>query len=316
MKNLFGQDTTALITGGSSGIGLALGRLLASRGANVWLLARDEKKLQNARDQVISCRRSPKQEILTLSLDLSCDDEVQARLDAFMHRHGVPDLLINCAGVAHPGEFLDMDPGIFRWMMEVNYFGTVNACRAVAPKMARRGEGRIVNVSSVAGFMGVYGYSAYGASKYAVRGFSDVLRAEMKSHGVQVSIVFPPDTDTPQLAYESQYKPAITRALAGEAQTLSADVVAEHILHGVERGQYVIIPGPEGPWLWRATNLLGSLFYPVMDWMINRARRRLGLPQHVPAQQDQTYPHQISEQQVHQLHPDRCQQQHVDHSKN
>ena len=101
-------------------------------------------------------------------------------------KSGPPDLLVNSAGVAHPGYFQELDLNIFHWMMEVNYFGTVYMTKEVIPSMLKRGSGYIVNISSMAGFVGTFGYTAYGGSKFAVRGFSDVLRAEMKIHGIGV----------------------------------------------------------------------------------------------------------------------------------
>jgi 3-dehydrosphinganine reductase len=188
-------------------------------------------------------------------------------------RSGTLDLLVNSAGIAYPGYFETLDPKVFRDTIEINYLGTVYATKAVIPGMMRRGSGHIVNISSMAGLIGVYGYTAYGGSKYAVRGFSDVLRAEMKPYGVRVSIAFPPDTDTPQLAFENQIKPPETRAIAGSASIMQPEVVAEAILKGVRRNQYMIIPNLEGKLIYHAGNLLGNLIYPVMDLLVAQARQ-------------------------------------------
>ncbi len=260
----------ALVTGGSRGIGLAVSKELASRGASVWIAARDDDRLALARRQIEEVRRSDQQAVGTLTLDVADAAQVTLVLGAFSTETGVPDLLFNCAGVAHPGRFEELDLEIFRWMMEVNYFGTVHVTKAIAPGMIARGSGHIVTVSSIAGFLGVYGYSAYGASKFAVAGLSDVLRAEMKPLGVDVSVVFPPDTDTEQLVYESQFKPAVTKAL-GTAKALSPEKVARSIVNGVMRRRYIITPGHVGSFFFRGQNLLGGLVYPLMDFRISRA---------------------------------------------
>jgi 3-dehydrosphinganine reductase len=187
---------------------------------------------------------------------------------------GMPDLVINSAGVAHPGYVQDIDLKIFHWMMDVNYFGTVNVIKALLPGMIERGSGYIVNISSMAGLIGLFGYSAYGASKYAVRGFSDVLRSELKPHGIGVSVVFPPDTDTPQLAYEKQFKPAETRALTGTSRMTSAEIVAQSVLHGIEKGKYLILPGMENKLIYRLSNLFSDAVYPLLDWLIAQAQRK------------------------------------------
>ena len=252
----------ALVTGGSRGIGLAVSKELAARGASVWIAARDDDRLALARRQIEGARRSDRQGVGTLTLDVADAAQVTSVLGAFTTETGVPDLLFNCAGVAHPGRFEELDLEIFRWMMEVNYFGTVHVTKAVVPGMIARGSGHIVNISSIAGFLGVYGYSAYGASKFAVAGLSDVLRAEMKPLGIDVSVVFPPDTDTEQLAYESQFKPAVTKALSGTTKALPPEKVARSIVNGVMRRRFIIHPSYEGVFYFRGQNLLGGLVYP------------------------------------------------------
>lgn len=275
------QGKTALITGGSSGIGLAVGRSLAEKGANVWLLARGVDGLNSALE---SMKYDESQFCGTISADVSDWDQVSTAVAQIESEIGVPDLVVNSAGVAHPGYFQDLGIEIFHWMMDVNYFGTVYICKAVVPGMVARGSGHIVNISSGAGFIGRYGYSAYGATKYAVRGFTDVLRSELKPLGIEVSIAFPPDTDTPQLDYERGFQPPETRALAGIASlisprwenmstTLSPEEVADSIMHQVERGRYMILPGFEMKLLYWLDRLLGSGIYPILDWLIVRAQR-------------------------------------------
>ncbi len=136
------------------------------------------------------------------------------------------------------------------------------------------GSGRIVNISSTAGFLGVFGYTAYGASKFAVRGYTDALRAELKGRGVEVSIAYPPDTQTPQLEYENQFKPLETKALVGDRDPLSPQTVAQSIVAGVERNRYVIIPNLEGRLFFWLSGALGTALYPVMDYLTGRARRQ------------------------------------------
>ena len=273
MKNF--ENKLALITGGSSGIGLALAKMLSSRGAHVYLLARRPDVLQAALSEVESAARSASQHFGTLAVDVANLEQVNAELAAFMEGTGVPDLLINSAGVTQPGHFEEQDPALYRWIMEINILGMMYVTRALLPGMLERRSGMIVNLSSLAGFLGAYGYCAYGASKFAVRGFSDVLRAEMKPRGIQVSVVFPPDTQTPQLEGEAAYKPAVTQALSDNAGVLSAETVAETILKGISRRRYIIIPGFESKLFYFINSLPGNLVYPIMDFMIAQALRKL-----------------------------------------
>jgi len=268
------KNKSVLITGGSSGIGFALAKELVSEGSHVWILARDQERLDSALANLKSLKIDDSQKLGTIKLDVTDPTEVSLLLKAWTMQNGAPDLLINSAGVAHPGYFQELDLDIFHWMMDVNYFGTVNIIKAVIPDMISRGSGYIVNLSSQAGFIGVFGYTAYGASKYAVRGFSDALRAEMKPLGINLSIVFPPDTDTPQLAYEEQFKPFETEVIAGSSKALSAEKVAHIILSGVRRNKYMIIPGIEGKLFYRLTSILKNLTYTIMDMMVKSAQKK------------------------------------------
>lgn len=270
LKNF--QHKIALVTGGSSGIGLAVAKLLAARGAHVWLLARREELLAEALEAVQASCPDDSQHCGYVPTDVSDYDQVEQAIAEITQTVGTPDLVINSAGITYPGYVEEIDLETFRRLMEVNYFGTVHTIKAVLPDMMVRRSGHIVNLSSAAGFLGVFGYSAYGGSKYAVRGFSDVLRAEMKPHGIGVSVVFPPDTDTPQLHYETPLKPPETKALSGNVDIVEAETVAESILKGIERGRYLILPGLETKLLYGLTGLLGSLVYTIMDILIARAR--------------------------------------------
>ncbi len=262
------QQKIVLITGGSSGIGLALAQNLSQMGARLWLLARRDSELSNA----IKLLNNPADH-RKIAADVSDWTQVQSAIKKIEAESGLPDLIINSAGVTHPGYVQDIPIEIFHELIEINYLGTVHVIKAVMQGMIARRSGYIVNICSTAGFVGVYGYTAYGASKYAVRGFSDVLRSELKPLGIGVSIAFPPDTDTPQLAYENKFKPFETKALTGTANVLSPQVVARQILRDVQRGRYVILPGLENKLIYRLVSLFGDGVYPILDAMITNVRR-------------------------------------------
>lgn len=264
-----------LITGGSSGIGLSIAKKVAAQGGNVAILARNAQMLESARGQIEDSRVFTDQKIHSIVADVTQFNELTVTLEAFIAEIGLPDMVVNSAGVAHPGKFTTLPIDIFHWMMDVNYFGTVNVLKILVPPMQKRRSGTIVNISSVAGFIGVYGYSAYGASKYAIAGFSDALRSELKPYNVQVSLVFPPDTQTPQLEYEKQFKPFITEEIAGSAKLMDADTVATEILRKVLQKKYVILPGSEGKLLYFAHHFVGASLYPVMDLMIRSSIQKL-----------------------------------------
>jgi 3-dehydrosphinganine reductase len=247
-----------IITGGSSGIGLATARLLAARGARLSLLARGADRLKAAADELGAGFRA---------LDVAD----AAAVATAMEELGPCDVLIHCAGIARPGRFLELSDDVFREMMEVDYFGTVHVVRAVVPSMVARGTGSVVAVSSATALLGIYGYSAYGPAKFAVRGLMESLRAELRPHGIHVGVVFPPDVDTPQLAEENRWKPAETFAISGTVKPLPASVVARAIVAGIEKRRFLICPDLSMKVLAR----FGGVLAPVLNRYFDRKIARL-----------------------------------------
>jgi len=272
MKEINGR--LVLITGGSSGIGLALAEQLFAQGASVVILARDQMRLDTAVAQIEHQRRSPSQKLGTLSADVTDEPALSQALTRLKTDYGLPDLVINCAGVARPGYAETLEPQIFHWTMDINYFGTVNVCQAILPNLIARGSGHIVNFSSLAGVIGVFGYTAYSGSKFAVRGYSEALRSEMKPKGILVSVVYPPDTDTPQLAWENQFKPYETRVIAGSDHPLPADKVAADVIKAIRRDKVNIVPGGEAKLLFFAATRLGGGIFPIMDMLVRDAMKK------------------------------------------
>jgi len=266
--NPYWHQKVVLVTGGSSGIGLAAAKLLASAGAHVWLTARRREILAMALKEVEAARQDKSQKCGIVSADVSDVGQVARMVEAVTESAGPPDVVFNSAGITQPGYVQDLSLGIFEELMKVNYFGTVYVTKAVLPAMLARGSGHIINISSMAGYLGVFGYSAYGATKFAVTGFSEALRAELKPHGIRVSVAFPPDTDTPQLAYEEPFKPVETKAISGTAKALSAEKVARSILDQAQRGHFMIFPGSDSRLFYLLTSKLPKgLVFTILDQM-------------------------------------------------
>ena len=269
------KDKSVLITGGTSGIGLELARILAARGARLFLFARSQDNLNKTINDLQTVQAGEYHGIPT---DVSDANQVAKSVKQVIETAGVPDLLVNCAGAAHPGYVQDLDLEIFHWMMDVNYFGAVFVTKAVLPGMIERKSGYIVNIASLAAVVGMYSYTAYGASKFALRGFSDALRMEMKPYGIQVSIVYPADTDTPQLTYENKYKPAELKQILQILPALDPippEQVARAIVGGIDRQKNVIIPDLGTSLFIKLINVLGNGIYPVLDWLLARAQGQI-----------------------------------------
>jgi 3-dehydrosphinganine reductase len=232
-----------LITGGSSGIGKALAGQLLDAGAHVCIAARGQARLDEALAELRVRARDPAQVLTSVALDVGDRDAVERAAPTILAELGGLDLLINNAGITHPAAMLDTPAELFESIMRVNYFGTVHVTRALLPAMIEQGGGQVAIVSSLAGVIGIYGYTAYSASKFALVGFAECLRQDLIAHNIGVSVVFPPDTDTPQLSAENLIKPAQTRAIAGNVKVLSPDYVARVTLLGLRKGRHQIIPG-------------------------------------------------------------------------
>jgi 3-dehydrosphinganine reductase len=256
----------AIITGGSSGIGKATAKLLAIQGANISIIARTQTKLNTAQQEIEAVRVLPEQRVIALSADLS--DRVQAErvMQTAIAQQGAPDLLITCAGIAHPGYFQEIPIEVFEQTMAINYFGSLYCLRTVLPAMQARKQGHIVLVSSGAGLIGIYGYTSYSPSKFALRGLAESLRGELKPMGINLSILYPPDTDTPQLEEENKTKPPETKQITGSAKMWSAEGVAQEIVKGIQKAQFAIAPGLEMSILAR----LHSLLAPGLNWHFDR----------------------------------------------
>lgn len=264
-----------VVTGGSSGIGRAFVREVSSRGASVSVLALDDRDLADTASEL---RRAAATHV-EIPVDVRDGDAVGVAVRRAAALLGPPQALLTCAGIAHPGYFQCLDGEIFRRTMDIDYFGTLHAVRAVAPGMIERRAGSVVGVSSVAGVIGVFGYSAYRPAKYAVRGLLEVLRVELRPYGIHVGCVCPPDTDTPQLAYEDRFKPDETRAISGTITPMTAAEVAHAIVRGMKRGRFLILPGWQARVIARTVGLMRGSYAGMVDRRVRQARlTRPGAP--------------------------------------
>ena len=263
-------DRHAIITGGSSGIGKATAKLLAQQGANVSIIARDRAKLDLAKQEIETARANPNQQVLALVADVANQPENEAAIRNAIAQIGSPDILITSAGMAYPGYFAEIPLEIFEQTMAINYFGSLYSVRAVLSAMEERKRGHIVLISSGAGLIGLYGYTAYSPSKFALRGLAESLRGELQPKGIKVSIVYPPDTDTPQLVQENKTKPLETKKITASAKTWTAEGIARAIVRGIEQPTLAIAPGMEMNILHRWHSLLA----PLLNWYFDRLIRQ------------------------------------------
>lgn len=244
--NNFYLNKYVVITGGSEGIGKALALDLVKLGADVSILSRTVKKLEQTHKEMEALRVSEKQKLNFVSCDVTQFETVRKTFDQLIFDHRVPDIVMNVAGYAQPGYLHEQEIHHFDDMMNLNFFGVVHVCKAITPYFMKEKKGIILNTSSMAGFLGLFGYTGYCASKFAVVGFSEALRRELKPFGVQVSVLCPPNTKTPGLEKENRVKPKEILATEEKAKVVTAEEVSSSTLKSLKKKNFMIIPTTDG----------------------------------------------------------------------
>eukprot|EP00048_Salpingoeca_helianthica_P017522 m.237678 g.237678 ORF g.237678 m.237678 type:complete len:319 (+) comp21272_c0_seq1:50-1006(+) len=228
------------ITGGSTGLGLALATKFYLLGAKVTIVSRSEKNLAAAREAIAA--RGEGMKVVSVACDVMDADAVNKAVTFAAEVQGrAVDVLICSAGLAEPGRFLEIDLAQHRRQMDLNYFGTLHAIRAVLPAMcAATVQTHVVLVSSAVALCSMSGYSAYAPTKFALRGLADALRNELAANRVAVTIFYPSNINTPGFEAENKTKPAETTAIEGTGSLLTPEDCAQHLIDGMHLGRYAI----------------------------------------------------------------------------
>ncbi|KAG5323653.1 KDSR reductase, partial [Pseudoatta argentina] len=237
-----------VVTGGSSGIGKCMAILAAKKGANVTVIARNVENLEKAKHEILqACENKDTQRVEYLSLDIGADYEtVEKALADLENDMGPIYMLVNCAGLAIAGKIEDTTPKSLDIMMRTNFLGTYYCIKAVTPRMKASKEGVIVLVSSQGGLLGIFGYTAYCSTKFALRGLAESLVMELQPYNISVTLCLPPDTDTPGYAIEELSKPIETRAISQMVNLIQPEVVAEKAFEDALARNFFSAIGLEG----------------------------------------------------------------------
>lgn len=237
-----------LITGGSSGIGLEIAKLAAAEGARaISLVARDPRKLADAKNLIIQHLKT-EVKISTYSADVKNFGSINAAIEAAVADSGDIEVLILSHGVSYVLTFEDGTLENYDHVIDTNLKGNIYTIKAALPHI-KASEGAPASISifsSQAGQVGVYGYSVYSASKFALRGLAECLQQELVDRNIRVSLVYPPDTMTPGYLEDMKTIPEITKILSGSSTALDAVSVARASLAGVKAGRFQISCNLEG----------------------------------------------------------------------
>ncbi len=253
------EGSRAIVTGASSGIGRAIALELVRQGGKVVCMARREDRLQTLAKEIESLGGS----VACIASDVTNAVARGRCLDAAQTRFGGLDILVNNAGVGAIGPFETSDPQRVRRIMEVNFFALVEMTRAALPLLRQGRRPIIVNISSILGRRGVPHNSEYAASKFAVHGFSESIRAEFSAAGIDVLVVSPGTTDTEffDQVLESKGGPKWPQHAA-----VSAETVAQATVRAIRRGNHEITP-----YLWGKVLVLLNRISP---WLVDKLMDR------------------------------------------
>lgn len=237
MKIPYFKDKKIWITGASSGIGKALAIELSKHEAQLILSARSKEKLENTRSSLMH----PEKAIVVL-LDMSNSEEIESVSHKTLQRVGNIDILINNAGISQRSLTLDTEMNVYHRLMNINYFGVIQMSKILLPSMITNGEGQIVTVTSVNGKLGSYMKSGYAASKHALHGFFDSLRAEIDGSGVNITLITPGYVQTDISINALTQNGAPQQSMdPNTAKGIPADIFAQRAIPQIARGKAEII---------------------------------------------------------------------------
>jgi short-subunit dehydrogenase len=242
-------DRRLLITGASSGIGRAVAEQASQQGARLGLVARSADKLQAlARD--LSARG---RDVVVLPGDITRDDDRRRIMQEFVDHFGGLDVLINNAGIGSFGHFIDSTEAVLRQVMEVNFFAPAEMIRLAIPHLTRGEQPAIVNISSMCGRRGLPAWPEYSASKFALCGLTEALRAEMARFDISVLLVIPGLTRTDLHQHLLRNEGRMKIDFAGG---MPPEDVAKSILRSLRKNKRETVLGWEARWILRVNRFL------------------------------------------------------------
>jgi len=268
------SGVTVYVTGAGSGMGLASARRLAAAGADVVGFVHGD--VARAPTVIEQSRLSAEQRVRFYSADVSDRLATRDAIHAAVAECGPPDIVIHMAGIGGVAEFADMPYTVFDRMIQTNLYGTRHVVEAVLPHLRARSGRRpaLVLVGSLGGIVPIYGYTAYGTSKFGVVGFASCLRYELAPRGIDVVCFCPGEVATEGLAAEREAPHAATTAMKNVGGTISIERAIDGLLAGLRRRRFLVIPGVRSRLVYLAQSLTPiTLWHAITDRIVARALR-------------------------------------------
>jgi 3-dehydrosphinganine reductase len=252
MKELNGKNV--VITGGSYGLGLEISRAFLKEGANVCTIARNKEKLDASIEDLRKDVRSGRT-VKGYPGDVGDWSKISAVIEQIASDNGGIDVVVNNAGIYIPDYFENQDVEVFERTDRTNYLGSVFTTKAALPHLLKHKKSAVVFVSSAAGIKGIFGYSSYSPTKAAIISLAEAVKQELKDRGLQVTVLCPPDTETPGHAEELKIRPKECDALSESAGLMSAAEVADVFMAGFKKKKFMVIGGFDTKLLYRLNGI-------------------------------------------------------------
>jgi len=265
MANYNGKNV--VITGGSSGIGFETAVKFARLGARLFLIARNKQKLQQTKEQIQKLLGSDVDVFIYVS-NVADKEKIAEIMNEIGKNEGGIFTLINNAGAILCGRMCDNSVEKHEQHMSVNYMGMFYCLYYAWPYLKESKGGHIGFVSSVAGYVGAIGYTGYAPSKFAISGLAESIRMEAKEIGVGVTIIYPPDTETPLHDYEKVNTLAETKALSANVKLMTAESVADLFFNAILKNKFEVVCNFESKMMRVLKTIMPAFFFRSLDKMV------------------------------------------------
>lgn len=269
------KGKSAIVCGASEGIGLATAKEIVKLGGSVCIIARRLEKLEEAKKELKFLKIDDSQHIKSISCDATDMGKLKPLIENYIENKGVPEYLINVVGMALPNYIENYTLEDFKKHMDVNYYGQLVPTLILLPYFKERRSGHIAFVASVAAYIGLIGYTAYTPTKAAIVGLAETLKNELSPYKIDISVIFPPDTETSTFERENKLKPEECKIISERGGLLQPEEIAEPFIEGILDKDFYITPDEAGWMFWVKRHFPKLVFY-ILDKDLKKARKKLG----------------------------------------